>query len=286
MRKLVFFCSVIALLLASCSGKNSSEYKALLAQNDSLTLASAQTTAELDEMLSLLNEVEDNFKSIKSAENYLMVQSSTSGELTPSTRERIQSDMQLITETLKKNKEQIAELEKKLKNSSIKSTQLQNTLENLRNELSQKTMALVSLQNELSLRDQKIEELNESVSLLSTDVQSLRAETYSQQETIKQQSTALSTVYYCFGTSKELKEQKILVNGQLGTNFNRDYFIRIKDSKTLKEVPVYAKKAKLITKHPENSYEMIKDESGNVVYKIKDVPNFWSLSKFLVIQVN
>ncbi|MDR3060957.1 MAG: hypothetical protein LBU57_02445 [Dysgonamonadaceae bacterium] len=287
MKQLVFFCSVLViLLLASCSGKNSAEYKALQAEKDSLELANAKTAAEMDEVLSLLNEVEDNFQSIKSAENYLQVQSSTSGDMPPSTRERIQSDMQLITETLKKNKDKISELEKKLNNSSIQSKQLQNTLENLRNQLSEKTMALVNMQEELALRDQKIEELSGAVAVLSTDVQGLRAENNVQQETIKQQATELSTVYYCFGTSKELKAQKILTDGQLGTDFNRDYFIRIKDSKKLQEVPVYAKKAKLISKHPEDSYETIKDNTGNIVYKITDTKNFWSLTKYLVIQVN
>ncbi len=287
MKKLAFFCSALAILvLASCSPKNSSEYKALEAQKDSLELANTKSTAEMDELLSLLNEVEDNFQSIKSAENYLQVQSSSSGDMAPSTRERIQNDMQLITETLKKNKDKISELEKKLNSSSIQSKQLQNTLENLRNQLSEKTMALVSLQEELSVRDQKIEALSTEVAVLSTDVQGLRAETNAQQQTIQKQDTELNTVYYCFGTSKELKAQKILIDGQLGTNFNRDYFIRIKDARKFGEVPVYAKKAKLISKHPEGSFEETKDSSGNIIYKITDTKSFWSLTKYLVIQVN
>ncbi len=287
MKKLAFFCSALAIiLLASCSTKNSAEYKALEAQKDSLELANKKTTAEMDEVLGLLNEVEDNFQSIKTAENYLHVQSSSSGDMAPTTRERIQGDMQLITETLKKNKDKISELEKRLNGSSIQSKQLQNTLENFRTQLSEKTMALVSLQEELAMRDQKIEALSTEVAGLATDVQGLRAETNAQQETIKKQDTELNTVYYCFGTSKELKAQKILIDGELGTNFNRDYFIRIKDSRKLGEVPVYAKKAKLVSKHPEGSYEETKDSSGNVVIKIKDTKNFWSLTKYLVVQVN
>jgi DNA repair exonuclease SbcCD ATPase subunit len=233
-----------------------------------------------------LNEVEDNFQSIKSAENYLQVQSSSAGDMTPSTRERIQNDIQLITKTLKTNKDKITELEKKLNNSAFHSKQLQNTLENLRNQLSEKTMALVNLQEELATRDQKIEALSTEVAGLSVDVQNLRAETNAQQETIKKQDTELNTVYYCFGTTKELKAQKILVDGELGTNFNRDYFIKIKDARSLEEIPVYAKKAKLISKHPEGSYEETKDASGNIVYKITDSKNFWSLTKYLVIRVN
>lgn len=281
MKKLVLFSAVCALFLASC-GNNSTEYKALQAQNDSLMLVNARATAELDDMLSLLNEVEDNFQSIKAAENYLSVQSTTGGELTPSTRERITSDMKLITETLNKNKEQIAKLEGRLKSSGIQSAQLKKTIERMHTELNEKTAALVALQNELSLKDQQIAELSESITTLSTDVQNLRSETKEQ----KDQIVTLSTVYYCFGTSKELKDQKILDKGALGTNFNKDYFIRVKDATKLTEVPLSAKKAKLITKHPNGSYEFAKDGSGILTLRILDAKNFWSLGKYLVVEVD
>ncbi len=285
MKKLVLVCSVMALLVASC-GKNSSEYKTLQAERDSLALANTKATSELEEVLSLLNDVEDNFQSIKAAENYLSVQSSASGELTPSTREKIKSDMEFITQTLTKNKEQIANLEKKLKSSGIQSVQLQKSLESLRNQLSEKTMALVAMQDELASRDQKINELSESVTVLSSDVQTLRAQTNAQQETISKQQTELSTVYWCYGTSKELKKQNILVDGQLGSELNRDYFIKAKDASKLKEIELKAKKGQLVTKHPEGSYEFAKDANGQIVLKILDTKNFWSLSKYLVVLVN
>ena len=66
MKKFLLGMTVITLILSSC-GKNSSEYKDLLAQNDSLKLAHLRTVNELDDMLSVLNDVEDGFKNIKSA---------------------------------------------------------------------------------------------------------------------------------------------------------------------------------------------------------------------------
>jgi len=285
MKKVVLFCAVFALIFASC-GKSSSEYKDLQAKNDSLALANAQTATELDQILLLLNEVEDNFRSIKSAENYLSVQSNTPGELTPSTRERIQSDMQFITETLDKNRKQIADLENKLKNSNFKTSQLSKTLENLQRELEEKTMALVSMRDELEQKDQEIAELSANVTTLSGDVQTLRMQTNAQQETIEQQQTEINTVYYCFGTSKELKAQKILVGNQLGADFDKNYFIRVKDFNTLKVVPLYAKKGSLISKHPADTYEFVKNNNGQVELHILNPKDFWSLTKYLVVQVN
>jgi chromosome segregation ATPase len=283
MKKAVLFCVVFVSFFTSCV-KNSSEYKKLQAENDSLALANVQANSELDQILLLLNEVEDNFRSIKTAENYLSVQSNTPGELTPSNRERIHSNMKFVTETLEKNRQQIADLEKKLKASKFNSSQLSKTLENLRTELEEKTMSLVALRDELEKKDVQIAELSANVTNLSNDVQSLTVQSVEQQNTISQQQTEINRVYYCFGTSGELKEQKILVRGQLGTDFNRNYFIP-ENKKTLKIIPLYAKKGKLVSKHPEGSYEFTKDVDGKAELRILDAQIFWSLTKYLVIQV-
>jgi len=287
MKKLVLFGMVgFALIFSSSCVKNSSEYKQLQAERDSLALANTKNSSAMDEMLSLLNEVQDNFKSIKTAENYLAVQSNSSGELAPTTRQKIESDMKFVTETLDKNRQKIAELEKKLKGSNLQSTQLQQLVNSLRGELEQKTMALVALNDELGRKNQQITELSANVSNLSKDVQDLRVQSNSQQQTITQQQKVITTVYYCFGTTNELKKQQILVDGQLGPNLNRDYFIKVNDFKTLKVIPLMAKKGKLVSKHPDGSYEFAKDANNQVELRILDQANFWSLTKYLVVLVN
>ncbi|GHT85268.1 hypothetical protein FACS189415_7900 [Bacteroidia bacterium] len=285
MKKVLLFCAVFALAFSSCV-KNSSEYRTLQAQKDSLELANAKNETELDEIISLLNEVQDNFTSIKSQENYLTLQSNTPGELTPSTKERIHADMQFVTETLNKNREKIAELEKKLKNSSVQTSKLQQTLNSLRAELDQKTADLVSLKDELERKNQQIGELSESINNLSRDVQNLHVQSAAQQETITQQQKEITTVYYCFGTTKELKQQKILEGSNLGANFSKEYFIKVPDFNTLQVISLKAKKGKLISKHPEGSYEFAKDANGQAELKILDAKNFWSLTKYLVVLVN
>ena len=277
---------VFAMIFSSSCVQNSSEYKRLQAQNDSLALVNARNTTEMDDILSLLNEVEDNFRSIKAAENYLSVQSNASGELAPTTKERINSDMKLITETLQKNRQKISELENKLKNSSLQSTQLSQTVNKLRVELDQKTMALVTLNEELELKSRQISELSASVSNLSKDVQDLRIQSNTQQQTINQQQKEITTVYYCFGTSNELKKQKILVNDQIGANFNHDYFIRVNDFNKLHNIQLSAKRGRLVSKHPDGSYEFVKDANNQIELRILDPVKFWSLTKYLVVLVN
>lgn len=289
MKKVLLVCICTA-MLASC-GQNSAEYKKLKAENDSLRMENTKNTDELNDMLTTLNEVEADFQSIRDAENYLNMQQQTGGELTQSRRDQIKQNMQLITETLKKNKEQIADLQDKLKKSGIQSAALKKTIGRLSSELDQKATMIVALQEDLAKKNVRIQELDEMVTSLNEDVENLATTTQAQAEKISSQDKALNTAYYCFGTSKELKDQKILSGGGLfakskvlQSGFNKDYFISI-DIREVKEIPLFAGKAKLKSNHPEGSYEFIKDEDGNLTLKITDEKAFWSLGKYLVIEV-
>ena len=268
MKKVLLVC-VCTAMLASC-GQNSADYKKLKAENDSLRIENTKNTDELNDMLSTLNDIESDFQSIRDAENYLTIQQQTGGELNQSRRDQIKQNMQLISETLKKNKEQISQLEEKLKKSGIQSSALRKTIDRLSSELDQKATMIVALQEDLAKKNVRIQELDEMVNA---------------------QDKALHTAYYCFGTSKELKEQKILSGGGLfskskvlQSGFNKDYFISI-DIREVKEIPLFASKAKLKSNHPEGSYEFVEDEDGNLTLKINDEKAFWSLGKYLVIEV-
>lgn len=289
MKKVLILCASAA-LLASC-GQQSAEYKRLKAENDSLRIENTKSTEELNEMLSTLNDIEADIQSIRDAENYITIQQQSGGELSQTRREKIKQNMQLISETLKKNRAQISELEKKMKKSGIQSAALRKTIQRLSSELDEKTKMIVSLQEDLAKKNVRIQELDEMVSSLNEDVENLSTTTAAQSEKINEQDKALHTAYYCFGTTKELKDQKILSGGGLFSKskvlqdgFNKDYFISI-DIREVKEIPLFAKKAKLRSNHPEGSYEFVEDEDGNLALVIKDENSFWSLGKYLVIEV-
>ena len=289
MKKLLLACTC-ATLLVSC-GQNSAEYKKLKAENDSLKIENTKATSEMNEILSTLNDVEADIQSIRDAENYLNLQQQTGGEFSKSNREQIKQNMQLISETLKKNKQQISELEEKLKKSGIQSSALRKTISRLSSELDQKATMIVALQEDLAKKNVRIQELDEMVSSLNEDVENLATTAAVQSEKLNEQDKALNTAYYCFGTAKELKDQKILSGGGLfskskvlQSGFNKDYFISV-DVREVKEIPLFAAKAKLKSNHPEGSYEFVKDEDGNLTLNITDPKTFWSLGKYLVIEV-
>jgi len=107
------------------------------------------------------------------------------------------------------------------------------------------------------------------------------------------QRNELNTAFYAVGTSKELRDNGVLtkeggVAGLGGVNklntsdLKKDYFTQIDIMRT-QEIPLAAKKAKLVTTHPEGSYKLDL-ASGKLV--ITDANAFWSISKYLVVVVD
>ena len=292
MKKILLSVAVMASMMFTACNSKSGDVEKLRQENDSLVQLNAQTKADFDEVLQLMNDVEDGFRQIKEAENYLVVQSSATGEVDMTTRERLKSDMQLVAQTLKDNKEKLAKLQSQLKNSKYQSSQFQKTVERLNAEIESKTAMIVSLQEELAKRDVRIQELDNAVSELAGQVNTLSEETEKQKSTISSQEKEINTVYYVFGTTKELKEQKIISGGGLFKasevmkgDFNKNYFTK-EDLRTFKQVSLESKKAKLLTTHPEGSYTFEKNDKDLLTLVITNPTEFWSLSKYLVIKVD
>ena len=100
----------------------------------------------------------------------------------------------------------------------------------------------------------------------------------------------MNECFYVIGSNKELKANNIISKKFLGKtkvlegDFDRTYFTK-GDKRTLSELPLHAKNAKILTKHPAGSYEIL-DIDGSKVLKINNPTKFWELSNFLVIEIN
>jgi chromosome segregation ATPase len=276
---------VCAAMLASCDGFKGGS-KDLKAENDSLLIELTQRNAELDEMMGTFNEIQEGFRQINDAESRVDLQRGTITENSATAKQRIASDIEFITKQMEENKAQIAKLQAMLKNSKNNSTQLKKAVESLTQELVTKQQRIEELQAELASKNIRIQELDAAVSGLSADKESLEAENESKARTVAEQDKAINAAWFVFGTKAELKSQKILQSGDVLKNadFNKDYFTQI-DIRTTKEIKLYSKRAELLTTHPAGSYELVKDDKGQLTLKITDPKEFWSVSKYLVIQV-
>ena len=282
MRKFLFF-ALALLALASCKDKPNTRETADLNQRiDSLNRVNVQKDNEINDMLETLNTIEDGFRAINEAQGRVTVERRGEGA---DAAQRIRENMQFINETMTQNKDLINKLRLRLRDSNTASEQLRKTLENLTAQLEAKESELAVLRQELEAKDIHIAELDEQVSQLNEDVTTLKDDKARKEEIISQQDKELNTAWYVFGTKRELKEQNILKSGEvLQGNFNKNYFTKI-DIRVDKEIKLMSRDAKLLTNHPAGSYTLERDANKQYVLRITNPQQFWSTSKYLVVQV-
>ena len=284
MRMKKIFCVVLCVAaLASCTNVKR-EREQLAAKNDSLTVALNEKNVALDQAMQSIADIQEGFRAINEAEGRVAIQSQGSEGVTDANR--LKEDILFIQQKLADNRKQIEQLQKKLKAGGAETANLRKVLANLQEELDSKVAAVATLQGELAQKNIRIAELDSAVVMLTGDVNSLQEITDVQQEVIEQQVTKLNTAWYVYGTTKELKEQNILKDGKVFStaDFNQNYFTEI-DIRDDKVFPLYAKRAKLLTSHPEGSYEYTKDEQKQLTLHILNADAFWSVSRYMVILV-
>lgn len=279
--------ATIAIVPGCTSGKSDKEYQA---SYDSLLMEKSRTEDNLNEMLSLINEVEANLSQLTAAEKMIEV-GSANGELSASSKDRIRSQIQALSQTLEENKAKLNEQSEKLRKSNINIAALDKKITDLQNRLNEKERVIADLTSQLdglrgtvAQQDSMIVDLNENKKVNETTIAI-------QDQKIARQEAELYTAYYCFGTQKELKDQKILSGGGLFSSmkvlpegFNKDYFLAI-DTRNVHTIELFAPKARIRTGQPVNSYRFDTDSDGNKILRITDDKAFWSNGKYLVIEV-
>lgn len=283
----------IAFLMTSCV-ESSKKYKNLQAQLDSLSIVKDSTTAQLEEVFTTLNEVENGLRNIREAENIITVQSQTGGELTVNAREQMKQDVQAIGDAILNYK---AQIEKLKSDSRVKSVQFQKRLDALTKELEEKSILVADLSKQLEEKDaqlrvktQQIATLDQAVSNLRSDVASLSQEKDLNKETITTQDQLLNTAFYIAGSKEELINSRVLSKGGLFRSAKISYeaeqsaFVKI-DIRNITDINLNAKKAKVLSVHPTGTYSLEADANSMLVLRISSPKAFWEQTKYLVIQI-
>ena len=282
--KKLFFLSVCAVaMLTACTG-NKAINEAAQRDRDSLMQVISQRDAELDEIMGTVNEINEGFRQINEAQG--RVTSEAANGEGANMKAQIQENIHFIQQTLQQNREQLEKLRSRLKNSTLEGTKLKETIDQLTAQLEEKSVQIETLQSELASKNITIEEQTQKIEQLNTNVTELTTQNEEKAKVVAEQDKQINTAWFVFGTKSELKEQNILNKKEVlkEGSFNKNYFTEI-DIRTQKEIKLYSKSAKLLTSHPSGSYTLAKDAKGQYVLKINNPNTFWSVSRYLVIQV-
>lgn len=282
--RVISICFVsLALLLYGCK-----EYKApvanrpTVAKDDSLQQIISQRDTQINNMMATMNEIQEGFNEISEAENRVnLIQDDERADKAS----QIKEDIKFIADRMQQNRELIKKLQGQLRDSDFKSQELKKVIANMLRQLDEKDQQLQQLRAELDAKNIHIAELDETISNLNNNVTELKSESDEKSQIINNQETQLNTAWYVFGTSSELKDQRILMGDKvLQQNFNKNYFTKI-DIRVTREIKLYSKSARLLTSHPAGSYELTRDNNKMYTLAITNPQLFWSTSKYLVVVV-
>ncbi len=283
MKKILLFVAC-ALGLSACNMTGGQQQDAMQQERDSLQRIINEKDMELDDILGVFNEVQEGIRRINEAEGRVTI--AEGNPESASSKDVIRDNMDFIKQAMQQNRDLIAQLQEKLKNSSIKNTKMQKTIESLQAQIDAQSARIQELEASLAEKDALIESQGEAIAGLSNDVASLTEENKQKAEKVQQQDKELNSAWFVFGTKSELKEQKILTNGDVlkSGDFNKNYFTKI-DIRYDKDIKFYSKSAQLLSSHPAGTYQLTKDNQGQYELHITDPQKFWSVSKYLVVLV-
>lgn len=276
----------------SCDVERSEKYQTLLAERDSLYTEAVAAKGGFDNALSTINEIENALESIRAAEGIILMENQEGNT------SKAVSEINAIQQTLRENRDKINALEKQLADQGAKSKALNQTINRLKKQLDDKDVYINNLKDELQQSRQQIADLSEQVSDLNENISNLNSSldvmnemNAVQQETIENQDVMLNTVWVCVAAEPALIEKGIISKGGLfqakeisKQGFDKSQFVQA-DKRELNVIPLNTKKAKMMTTHPENSYQINEGEQGSLELQILDKEAFWSISNYLVVSI-
>jgi predicted nucleic acid-binding Zn-ribbon protein len=258
------------------------------AQKNSFTEKLTSRDSSIGEWVTTFSEIEKNIQLIKEKEHIISTNSST-GELSRNNKQQILDDIKYINTLLDQNKKKIASLNSQLSKSGGTIKGLQNTITGLEASVKQSESDIADLKATLLTKKFEIEQLN-------TEKTELQSNVAQKEEKINAQIYEMNKAFVACGTYKELKAKGLLTKegGFIGlgktktlvTSFPDSSFKQI-DITVMKSIPVNSKNAKLISEHPANSYQFIRDKDKKIEsIEITDPAQFWKISKYAVVEIS
>lgn len=285
--------ALATLLTVSCKQNADNAQVPMQDSTDVVTMSREELEATLmtqDSLLNLVNDISADMIQLKNIEMIVSSPAGLNGETT-SQKQQIVNDMQAVRQTLAERRQRLAKLEEKLKQNSQQNTMLLKTIENLKAQIEQNEMTIQTLNKQLAEANVKIQTLNVAVDSLNTSVATEKADKEKAQAEATNLTNELNTCYYAIGSKKELESHNIIQTGFLRKtkimqgDYQMNYFTAI-DKRTASRIPLYNKKAKILTNQPKDSYKIVDDEKGLKVLEITNPSRFWAASNYLVIQTN
>ncbi len=267
------------------------QIKTLMMEKSEMSQTMQLKDSVMNDLETTFTEIEDNLSLIKEKRNLISMSKVEGGK---NRKQAIIADINLMNTMMEENSKKVAELEQKLRKSGLNSKAFEKRLQVLNETIESQNTEIAELKKLVEDKNINLAQLNTKVEAMDIDMKK-QADTINYKQTvIVEKTNKLNTAHVVLGTFKELKKEGILdreggvlglgANKAIQENFDSKYFTEL-DIRQTKTIPVNAKKAVLLSEHPNSSYKLI-EENGQIAYlQIENPEEFWRISKYAVIQV-
>ena len=285
MKKIAYYviAATIIVMATSCNGGSAS----MKEQLDSLQTAYEQRDADYNELNEYLGVIATGLDSIALQEGQLL----KNDESPTLNREQIKKNLDSFQQTLQNQRERIDVMEKKLKTNQKYTAHLRSIIATMKQQLAQKDEEIANLRKLVDDKNVDIAKLKENVATLRQHNEMQAGLIASQAETISSQDASIHTAYVKIGTKKELNDLGLRTKKFLGkakadyTKFDKSLFTAV-DIRNAGQINIpNAKKAKVLTSQPEDSYRFDKVHDS-LVLTVTNPDKFWAISDFVIIQID
>ena len=292
LKKSVYFFFVLFLCFVSFSCGHSNLSKELTAERDSLIKVNQQQNEALTEITSTIAQVSVALDSIAKHEQILYSNRDIEGRVL--SRKKILENLSFFENLLTEKSKEMKAMEESLSNKDGNIRKFQIMIDYLVNEIDKKNENIRVLRRELERKNGNISILTDKLSSLKNDVLTLN-DTISmlqeKTETFSEQEKKINEVYYTIGTKKDLIARGLLSSRGLFAKKRIDYssldtsmFVKA-DMRFLKQLIIVGKEPQILTNVVSTSYTLTENGRDSYILKIIDSISFWSVSKYLIIQI-
>ena len=272
---------VFAVLWINANGKS----KDIMKSNEELKKLYETSTSTINEIQSSLESLEQDLS------GQLFTQKEIPGTSPEERRTKIISSIANMRDQIEADKKKIATLEKQLATSKSQLKGVQEIVNKLKASISEKEQIMDELQERLGILNETLETERRTS---AEEIQKREMTITEKEQQITQQSIEANTIYYVYGTRKELMSKGIMdrKGGLLGigkvSTVRQNIPIEQFTSMNLLETqqisfPATKKGYSILTNHPATSYKVEKEGDQNIL-TILDATSFRK-QKFVVIEL-
>lgn len=284
------FILLTSVLFVSC-GPSDEEIIAVQEAEDALRIRDSIE----NEMVETMDEINRNLDVIREKQGLISLNSNPEDF---SQKSEILRNISIINDLIDANRRRIDELTMQAKKLGQERNAFARIADQTRQRMLKQEEEIAQLKSQLEQESFKVSDLNRRLDEAKSDNEALQAETQLLLKGNAELDKNMNKAYFTYGTSKQLEEKQIVEKkgglfGLGGKDALSAAFYRNKasftelDIRETRMIPVHGRKPKILSAHPEGSYEWKKsgEDSEYSQLHITAPEEFWITSRFLVVEI-